>query len=100
MSIDKGTFINDYVDSAMESPHESRNPDQIFSDAEADWEATQIDLAYERYCGDGPCEKQRTMMYAGVAIPLPGRRIHPSIDPDVRDADRIADNQRDSEAAA
>ncbi len=45
----KQDFIDDYVDAASESPHGSRNPDEIQSDAEADWEATQIDAAYERH---------------------------------------------------
>ena len=48
----KQDFIDDYVDAALESPHDSRNPDEIQSDAEADWEATQIDDAYERHVQD------------------------------------------------
>ena len=37
----KDDFINDYVDDALESPHDHRNPDEIFSDAMVEWEESE-----------------------------------------------------------
>ena len=47
MSDNKQQFIDDYVQAALESPNDHRNPDQIYSDAEAEWEGSQTDAAYE-----------------------------------------------------
>lgn len=49
----KQDFIDDYVDAALESPHDSRDPDEVYHDAEVEWESTQIDAAYERARDEG-----------------------------------------------
>jgi len=45
MDMRKQDFIDDYVDAAIDRPHESRGLDEIYSDAEVEWEADQIDAA-------------------------------------------------------
>ncbi len=48
----KQNFIDDYMDAALESPHESRSPNEIHSDAEVEWEASEIDRCYEQFGRD------------------------------------------------
>lgn len=45
----KDDFINDYVDAALESTHDSRNPDEIHSDAAVEWEESENDRVYEHF---------------------------------------------------
>ena len=42
---DKMKFIDDYLQAALEAPNDHRNPDQIYSDAVAEWEGSQTDAA-------------------------------------------------------
>ena len=45
----KDDFIDDYIEAAQDSPTDCRKPDQLYSDALAEWEAREIDKATERY---------------------------------------------------